>query len=269
MRALPFNKGQGMSFKRQTDILHAVRDVGSYSISDLAERLNVSTETIRRNIKPLIENGSVIRFHGGIMDPEHIEEPPFHRRMQVNKEAKKLIAKLIASIVEDGDSIILDNGTTTTYVAETLAQHSGLTVITNSAEIACRMVSRNGNRVFMTGGELAGEEAAAFGPSSIEFVKQFQVRYAFVSVGGINSRGELVDFHLFEAEFSRAAMKQAQETWIITDRTKFGRGAPVRVCELSAVDVIICDEPPPPEFQQKCKESDVKVVLPEALRRSA
>jgi len=250
-----------MSLKRQTDILHAVKEVGSYSITDLAEKLRVSTETIRRNIKPMIENGALIRFHGGIMDPDHVEEPPFQRRMQVNKEAKRTVAAMIARLVKDGDSLILDNGTTTTYVAEALAhRHSNLTIVTNSAEIVCRLASRGGNRVFMTGGEISGDAAAAFGPSSIDFVQQFEVKYAFISTGGINDRGELVDFHLFEAEFSRAAMKQAQETWVIVDASKFGRGAPVKVCELSAIDAIVCDEPPPDHFQRKCDDAEVRVL---------
>jgi DeoR family glycerol-3-phosphate regulon repressor len=249
-----------MSFKRQTDILQAVRDVGSYSISELADKLHVSTETIRRNIKPLIDSGSLIRFHGGIMDPDHVDEPPFQRRMQVNKDAKRSVAGMIAEVVKDGDSLILDNGTTTTYVAEALSHHSNLTGVTNSAEIACRLASRNGNRVFITGGELSGDDASAFGPSTIEFVQQFEVRYAFISVGGINNRGELVDFHLFEAEFSRAAMKQAQETWVIADHSKFGRAAPVKVCELSVVDTIVCDDLPPVEFQRKCREAEVRLL---------
>lgn len=251
-----------MSLKRQTDILQAVKDAGSYSITDLAGKLQVSSETVRRNLKPLIDNGTLIKFHGGIMDPEHVEEAPFQRRMKANKDAKKKIAAIIANIVKDDDSLILDNGTTTTYVAEALANHSRLTIVTNSAEIACRLASRNGNRVFITGGEVVGEGAAAYGPSTIEFVQQFEVNYAFISTSGINIRGELVDFNLFEAEFSRAAMRQAQETWVIVDQSKFGKSAPVKICELSAIDTIVCDDLPPPQFQQKCDDAEVRVLTP-------
>lgn len=251
-----------MSYKRQTDILQALRETGSYSISALAERLGVSTETVRRNIKPLIETGQAIRFHGGILDPGQIDEPPFRRRMQVNRDAKRRVAALAAGLVRDGDSLVLDNGTTTTYLAEALSGHSRLVVVTNSAEIACRLASRNNNRVFMTGGELSGDDAAAFGPASLDFLSQFEVRFAFISVGGITVRGDLVDFHLFEAEFSRVAMAQAQESWVITDRSKFGREAPVRVCELGDIDGVICDGNPPPDFARRCREADVRLVLP-------
>jgi DeoR family glycerol-3-phosphate regulon repressor len=251
-----------MSLRRQTEILQAVRRSGTSSIVELAEQLDVSTETIRRNIKPLVDNGSVLRFHGGIMHPDHHDEPPFSRRMQLHEEGKRAVAKVVAKSIQNGDSLILDNGTTTAYVAEALSHHSQLVVVTNSAEIACRLAARNGNRVFMAGGELGGDDASSFGPGSIEFVKQFKVKYALISVGGITKAGDLVDFHLFEAEFSRAAMDQADETWLIADATKFGRNAPVRVCPLSDVDLLITDADPPQEFERQRKSAQVRLLTP-------
>lgn len=252
-----------MSIKRRGDILRVVQASGSCSIVELAARLGVSTETVRRNIQPLIEEGALLRFHGGIMVPDLAEEPPFQRRMQVNKEAKWAIAALVRERIEDGDSLFLDNGTTSAYVAEALAARSRLTVVTHSAHIAFRLASRNGNRVFMAGGELGGEDAAAFGASALAFIGQFQLRYALLSVGAITRAGELADFHLFEAEFSRAAMAQAQETWVIADRSKFGREASVKVCPLKAVNAIISDGPPPESFQAQCREAGVRTIYPQ------
>jgi DeoR family glycerol-3-phosphate regulon repressor len=250
-----------MSLKRQSEILNVVRQQGTCSITDLAEVLAVSTETIRRNIQPLIESGAVLRFHGGIMIPEQLDEPPFQKRMQVNRDAKRMIAGMVRDVVRDGDSLILDNGTTAAYVADALAQHSRLLVVTHSVAIASRLASRNGNRVFIAGGELS-EDASVFDSSAVDFLSKFQVKYAFLSVGGITRAGELVDFHLFEADFAQAAMRQAQETWAITDRSKFGREAPIKVCELSAIDVLACDGDPPPEFAARCLRAGVRIVTP-------
>jgi len=252
-----------MSLKRQSEILNAVRQHGSCSITDLADTLSVSTETIRRNIQPLIEKGSVLRFHGGIMIPEQLDEPPFQRRMQVNRDAKRTIASMVRDVVRDGDSLILDNGTTAAYVADALANHSRLIVVTHSVAIASRLASRNGNRVFIAGGELS-EDASVLDSSAVDFLGKFQVKYAFLSVGGITGGGELVDFHLFEADFARVAMRQAQETWAIADRTKFGREAPIKVCDLSAIDVLACDDQPPPEFVARCQGAGVRIVTPQA-----
>lgn len=252
-----------MSLKRQNDILAAVRESGSASITALAERLAVSTETIRRNIQPLIEAGALLRFHGGVMDPEREEYPPFQRRMLVNRDGKRKVAELVRRLIRDGDSLILDNGTTTAYVAEALSDHSGLVAVTNSAQIATRLCARSDNRVFMAGGELSGDDASAYGAAPLEFLRQFEVQYALISVAGVTARGDLADFHLFEAEFARAAMHQARETWIITDVSKFGHDAPVRVCELDAVDVLICDSAPPEAFAERCRAADVRLVIPD------
>lgn len=184
--------------------------------------------------------------------------------MKVNREAKQRVAALVAARIEDGDSIILDNGTTTTYVAEALSEHRNLIVITNSAEIACLLAPRNGNRVFMAGGELRSDDAASFGPQTTSFLRQFQVKYALLSVAGVTPRGEFVVFHLGEADFSNAAMEQAEQTWIIADHTKFGRAAPIKVCDLDRPDHLFTDRTPPAEFTERLKSATITVVTPES-----
>ena len=249
-----------MSVQRRLEILRAVRQDGSASITSLAEQLGVSTESIRRDINELVETGAVLRFHGGIMDPAHQEEPPFQRRMRVNREAKRKIASLALELIRDGDSLLLDNGTTTAYVAEALAARAKLTIFTNSAQIACRLAGRNNNRVFLAGGEVSGDDAASFGPGTLDFLRQIRVRYALLSAGGIGPQGEIRVFHLFEAEFARAAMGQATESWVIADASKFGREAPVQCCELTAINRIITDSPPAPALRAACADADVEIV---------
>ena len=251
-----------LSTKRQSDILRRVRQHGACSVAELAAHLVVTTETIRRDLKPLVDGGALTKFHGGVMLPEAETESVFQHRMKINQQAKQLIARLVLAQIENGDTLFLDNGTTTTYVADALAARSGLTVVTNAAEIACRVARQPGNRVFMAGGELNADDVAAFGSGTLDFIRQFQVRYALISVGGINERGELLDFHLFEADIARAAMQQAAQTWVIADQTKFGRKAPVRVCGLEAVHAVITEAAPPLAFQRMLAEANVALINP-------
>ncbi len=248
------------SVQRRTEILRAVRQAGSASVTALAQALGVSTESIRRDLKGLIESGAVLKFHGGIMDPAHQEEPPFQRRMRVNAKAKRKIASLVLERIHDGDSLILDNGTTTALVAEALAARSKLVIVTNSAQIACRLAGRNGNRVFLAGGEVSGDDAAAFGPGALEFLRQIRVRYALLSAGSIGPAGEIRVFHLCEAEFARAAMGQATESWVIADASKFTREAPVQCCELTAINRLITDLAPQASLRAACADADVEIV---------
>ena len=121
---------------RQSKILKLVRQQGSCTVVELSERLEVSDETIRRNVKPLVSEGLVIKVHGGIILPHRFEESPIQRRMLDNREAKERIAALVAQQVQDGDSLVLDTGSTTIYVARALSGHSNLVVVTNSTRIA-------------------------------------------------------------------------------------------------------------------------------------
>lgn len=249
-----------MPAQRSTEILRIVHQAGNISVSALAARLDVSTESIRRDLKALVESGAVQRFHGGIAVPGFQEEPPFERRMRVNREAKRRVAALAAELIKDGDSLILDNGTTSAYVAETLAARRKLLIVTNSAQIACRLAGRKENRVFLAGGEIPGEDAAAFGATTLAFLRQVRVDVALLSAGGIGPGGELRVFHLFEAEFARAAMEQARESWVIADSSKFGRDAPVEVCPLTSFNRIITDQPPSAGLQAACADADVEIT---------
>lgn len=249
--------------KRQSDILHVVREFGSRSIGELADDLQVTTETIRRNIKPLIDEGLVSKFHGGVMLSQRTEEPPFQRRMHENQEAKQKAARLVAKMIRNGDSIMLDTGATTAYVAQALESHSNLFVVTNSAQISWLLAPRTANRVFMVGGELRSDDAAAFGSAALSFISQFKVKYAILSIGGVSASGQLMDFHYCEAEFSRGVMAQADEVWVVSDHTKLCREAPIKVCDLVDIDCIITDEKPASEFLAMCEQMQVRVIWDE------
>lgn len=254
------DKEQSPLNKRQADIMNAVNSHGACSIGELARKLDVTTETIRRNIRPLMERGRLIKYHGGVMLPAPVEEPPFQKRMEHNRAAKQKAAGRVARDLSDGDSIMLDTGSTTTYVAQALGRHSQLLVVTNSAQIACWLAPSGRNNVFMVGGELRADDAAAFGNGAHEFIRQFRVKYAVLSIGGISDDGKLMDFHLCEAEFSRAVMAQAEQVWVVADHSKFGLRAPVSVCNLADIDAIYTDRPPSSAFRALCQEADVRIA---------
>ncbi len=122
--------------KRHGEILRLLGEEGTISIADLGARLGVSLETVRRDVKPLTDDGQVIRMHGAIGLPAHAGEAPFERRMRENAAAKRAIARHVAGTIRDGESVMLDTGTTTSFLARELLGHRRLTVVTNSSDIA-------------------------------------------------------------------------------------------------------------------------------------
>ncbi len=249
---------------RQSEILQIVRQRGTCSIMELARELAVSSETIRRNVKPLVAEGLALKVHGGVLLPSRYEEPPIVKRMQQQESAKRRIANAVARQVVNGDSLLIDTGSTTAFIAQALCRHRALTVVTNSAYIANLLASRNDNRVIMVGGELRAHDAAAFGPTAISFVKRFQARHAILSIGAVHAERGCMDYHLCEAEFSQAVIAQAEEVIVATDATKFWRITLIKVCDFDAIGLLITDEAPPADIAASLERAGTRVVVAEA-----
>lgn len=231
---------------RQLKIVETARSAGTIRIGELARSMGVSLETIRRDIRPLVETGSLIKHHGAVSPPHFGAEAPFDRRMRENAADKLTIARHVAGLISDGDSVMLDTGTTTSILARELLSKTGLTIVTNSSDIARTLAIVNDNTVFMAGGELHGDNGAAFGRSAIDFVKNFSVRYSIISIAAVSAETGLMDHQLAEAEFARTVLGCGQKRIVITDHTKFTRTALVKVCDFNEFDLLVTDHTPPP-----------------------
>jgi DeoR family transcriptional regulator, glycerol-3-phosphate regulon repressor len=249
------------STQRQAEILRIVRASHTCSVADLAQNFAVSDETIRRDIKPLVGEGLLVKVHGGVMLPVLMEEAPFQRRMLENAEAKRAIAAQACELVHDGDSLMLDGGTTCMHIAQALCVRSRLTVVTNSAEIARTLAPRNGNRVFLAGGELRADDSAAFGESVLAFLRQFHVRYAFVSVTAIDARGRFMDAQPADVAYSLAAFAQAEQRVVAADHAKFGHSALVHAFGADEVDLLMSDRAPSTELAEVFAAAGLKVSV--------
>lgn len=247
--------------KRHYEILRILREHGTCTIIDLSQRLSVSLETIRRDVKPLARSGEILKMHGAVALPYQLGEAPFERRMRENAAAKRAIARQAASHIQDGDSVMMDTGTTTSLLARELLKKRGLTIVTNSSDIARTLATVNGDTVFMAGGELHGDNGAAFGASAIEFIQRFKVRHAIISIGAVDVETGMMDYRLEEAEFARMVLSRGDRAMIISDHSKFGRSGLVKVCEYSDVDILITDKQPEPEFAEVFREHDVDVEV--------
>lgn len=254
------------SAQRQAEILRIVRAKQTCTISELAGTFSVSDETIRRNIGPLIAEGLLTRVHGGVMQPERdrIDEAPFQRRMLDNQLAKRAIAACVAELVEDGDSVMLDGGSTCVHVAEALRAHSRLTVVTNSAEIGRMLAPCNDNRVFMAGGALRPDDSSAVDESALAFMRQFHVRYAIASVTAIDAQGRFMDSLPADATLSVAMFSQAEQRIVVADHTKFGHSALVHAFGPDGADILITDKAPTPALAQIFAAAALDVRYPVA-----
>lgn len=246
--------------KRHRDILRLVEREGTITIADLSAALGVSLETIRRDLKPLDRDGALIKMHGAVSLPSIMGEAPFEKRMRENADAKRAIAAMVASTIRDGESVMLDTGTTTSFLARELLKHRRLTVVTNSSDIARTLATINDNKVYMAGGELRSDNGAAFGSTAIDFVSRFSVTHAVISAGAINAEG-VMDYDLEEAEFARVVLSRGARALVVTDGSKFGRDGLVRVCGFDAVTELVTDRLPPEDVADALQSAGVELRL--------
>ena len=250
--------------KRHSEILAILRDEGTCGIADLAQRLGVPLETIRRDVKPLTQSGKIVKMHGAVTLPFRVAEAPFERRMRENADAKRAIAIACALRIKDGDSLMMDTGTTTSFLARQLLRRRDLTVVTNSSDVARTLATVNGNKVFMAGGELRGDNGAAFGRTAIDFVARFKVEFSIISIGAIGAATGPMDFDLDEAEFASMVLSCGEQAIIVSDQSKFGRQGLIRVCDYDAVDLLITDAEPPEDIAKTLRDAGVEIEVASA-----
>ena len=249
-----------MVSRRQGELLKLLDGRGMLPIAEVAAALGISAETARRDIRALVEAGSAVRSHGAVGLAGQTGEAPFDRRMRENAAGKRAIARMVAAGIADGASVMLDTGTTTSFIARELLRHRRLTVVTNSSDIARILATVNGNRVFMAGGELRGDSGAALGASALEFIGRFSVEHAIISAGAVDAGG-VMDYDLQEAEFARAVLACGAQRVVATDATKFGRRGVIRVCGFAMVDALVTDQPPPPDLASALRAAETAVRI--------
>lgn len=255
--------------KRHSAILRILQEEGTCSIADLAQRMDVSLETIRRDVKPLTDAGEVLKVHGAVTLPFQVGEAPFERRMRENADAKRAIGAQAARHIQDGDSVMLDTGTTTGYLARELRKRRNLTVVTNSSDIARTLATVNGNSVYMAGGALRGDNGAAFGHAALDFISRFQVRHAIISIGALSAEAAAMDHNLEEAEFGRAVLARGANRMVVSDCSKFGRQGLVKVCDFSDMDMLVTDAAPTGPLAEALAAAGVRTEVAQPARAVA
>lgn len=230
---------------RERATLDMLRQLGGSSrTADLAEALNVSEETVRRNVKRLAGQGLAVRVHGGVFLTSQDGEPAFRARLEAQRGAKRRIGRAVAELIGDGASVFLDTGTTSIYVAESLAAHKGLTVITNALEIAWRLGRGKGHQVLFAGGALRGQDGGAYGAEAMDYLRRFAPDFAVFSLAGITTRG-FGQYDQAEADIGRAMLDRARTCIAVADFTKFERNAPILLGEPAQFDLLVTDQQPP------------------------
>ena len=243
---------------RQIKLLDVVRAHGSASVEQLADKLDVTLQTVRRDVQRLSEAGLLTRFHGGVRMPSSTIENIAHRqRESLNAEGKARIARVVARRIPNDCSLILNIGTTTEAIAKALLNHKGLRVITNNLNVAAILTDNADCEVIVAGGVVRNRDRGIVGEAAVDFIRQFRVDIGLIGISGIEADGSLRDFDYREVKVAQTIIEHAREVWLAADGSKFNRPAMVELARLSQIDRLFTDLPPPEPFPALLEEAGV------------
>ncbi|WP_434777717.1 DeoR/GlpR family DNA-binding transcription regulator [Neisseria sp. Ec49-e6-T10] len=247
---------------RHETIIQLVKDNGFMSIEELASILDVTPQTIRRDINHLCEENVLRRYHGGAALGGSVGDEDYFARKAKLQSEKTHIAQLVADNIPNNSSLFMSIGTTLEAVASTLIQnHSGLRVITNNIHVASIVSSRADFSVMITSGTVRASDGGITGMATLDFINQFKVDYAILGVSGIEADGALLDFDYREVRIARAMMENARHRFLAADHTKFGRNALVRMGNITDFDAIFTDGIIPENLRKQMEEEGVRYHL--------
>lgn len=213
-----------LPLERQRKILQLLKQNHVSTVSDLAEHFQVHEATIRRDLTTLEKEGRMRRTHGGVMLEEEVHsEPSFQERESVQYEEKKRIGKRAAELIEAGDNIILDSGTTTLHIAKSITDKQNLTVITNDINIAATLRFAKSVKVIVTGGVLFPESYMLNGMITDEVLSTLNIHKAFIGTPAIHHQKGLTHFDEYLVPAKRGMIRAAKQVIVAADHTKIGR----------------------------------------------
>lgn len=247
---------------RKSQILELARHEGKVLVDALATRFGVTTQTIRRDLSELAEDGRLERVHGGAMLPATLGNPGYRARQVMQEDAKRDIARLCANQIPANASVLLNIGTSTEAVARELLNHENLTVITNNLNVADILADSESGQIIVTGGSLRREDGGLVGDLTIESIQQFKVDYAIIGTSALDLDGNLLEFDLREVRASRTIIECSARTFLVVDKSKLERTAPVRIASLKDIDAVFTDGLPH-SLLEACEGWDTAVFTTE------
>lgn len=246
---------------RQREILNYARNRGEVQVEPLAERFEVTPQTIRRDLNQLRQLGFLQRVHGGAIVHDGVASLGYEARRSLFAQEKVAIGRLAAELIPDDSSLFVNIGTTTEQVAQHLTSHAGLLVITNNINVVNILHPYEKIRVMIAGGIVRREDGGVVGDATVDFISQFKVDYAVIGTSSIEEDGTVLDYDPREVRVAQTIIANARSVILVADSSKFQRNASIRIGNMSQVDFFITDKTPPQQFLDICRQHHVRVIV--------
>lgn len=256
--------------RRRRDLLtQFVSERGQATVTELADAFSVSTDTVRRDLDWLAAHGLLARTYGGavVLSDLTTSDSVFSHRATLNPEAKRLIAQETVGRIGDGETVLLNGGTTTLAVARELGVRKDLTIVTNNIRVPADLPPACVRDVYLLGGVCRLGSNVTVGPVAFPGMPGVSADVAVIGVGGISARTGLSTTSLPEAQMMAQMLDSAHRTIVVADSSKFGRSAFAHIAGMEVIDTLVTDADPPDDVASELAAKDVEVVVASHGRR--
>jgi DeoR/GlpR family transcriptional regulator of sugar metabolism len=247
--------------ERHAQIVALLRREGIVRIAELAQAFDVTTETARRDLDELARNGALKRTYGGGASRSLTDEPGIGVRGRSHAPERARLAAAAANLVEPGDALMIDCGSTTALFANALAARNlHLTVVTNALPVARALGTSAACRVILCPGRYVMRESGVFGSDTLDYLRRFKANKAVIGAGGI-STDAVTDADSASCAVKRAMMERAERIQLLVDSSKFDVVQFEEVCTLDRIDELVCESAPPRKLAGRLKAAGVHVRI--------
>ncbi|MFB5944840.1 DeoR/GlpR family DNA-binding transcription regulator [Albibacterium profundi] len=247
---------------RHRIILEKIKEEGKVSVLDLCDMLDVSSVTIRKDLKQLEDKNLLFRVHGGAtLNNPYTMDRPVNVKEKLQTEEKNKIGVAASALIEVNDSIIIASGTTVMALARHIKTKESLTVITSAIQVAEVLLQNPEIDVLMLGGLLRRSSSSVMGPYAEDILKDFFCSKLFVGVDGIDLENGLTTTNVLEAHLNRQMMNVSNKTIVLADSSKFGKRGFGKICDIDEIDQIITDDGVSPHTVEQLEAKGVKVII--------
>ncbi len=251
-----------LTLKRRADILDKLEEIGEVYVQELSESYNVSEVTIRKDLIVLEKKGLLIKTRGGAIKKKSSNfDLGLNQKLKKNYKEKQKIGLKAIEFVHNGDTIVLDSGSTTLEIAKNLKKFKDLKVITNSLPIAEEIADFESVEVILIGGILRKEMRSLVGPMAESNLKNYNCDIAFIGVDGIDIEYGISTPIIYEAVLSKIMIDIAKKTIIVCDSSKFKKRSFAKISDLSSVDMIITDTEISADYKSRIERMNIELVL--------
>ena len=244
---------------RQQRILNEAKLKGQVIVEELVEQFDVTPQTIRKDLTGLCDAELLTRVHGGAVWESGVANVGYEQRQTIASTEKKQLAKLCAEQIPDKSSLFINIGTTTEAVAEALQGHKDLMVVTNNLNVANILIQNPSFEVIVAGGVLRHADKAIIGEATVDFVQQFRLDFAVIGISALDEDGTLLDYDYREVRVAQAILDSARHCFLVTDTTKLGRNAPVKVGHISQLKSLFIDKLSSKQLTKVCRKHEVNI----------